>query len=149
MGVGAQSGRAKKSGGLLTLATVVGLVAAMSLTLLGIGVADKAVAVFDAASWLWSAGKGEIGRVNGVTGKVDTRHKIKDAQGHYMEVTQDDRYVILRDLNTGQGATLDLSTLQVAATTQTTPGLGVRVVFRGDTAFIIATTQGLVRQIDP
>src|SRR4051812_39057935 len=141
--------RSRTKGGLVTLATVVGLGIAMGVTLLGSGTANHAVASFDASSWLWSKGKGEVARVNGVTGRVDTRTKITDAQGHTMQVTQSDRYVILRDLTTGKISVLDLSSLTLGTTTQTTPGLGVTVALRDDTAFIIDAVQGLVRQLDP
>ncbi len=66
-------------GGLVTLGTVVALVAAMGLTVLGLGVADHAVASYDASSWLWSSAKSEIARVNGVTGRVDTRVEVAQA----------------------------------------------------------------------
>lgn len=141
--------RSRKSGGLVTLGTVVGLVVVLGLTLFGTGAANNAVASFDVSSWLWSSDKGEVARVNGVTGKVDTRTKITDAQGHTMQVTQSDRFVILRDLNTGKVSVLDLSSLTLGASTQSTPGLGVTVAVHDDVAFIIDAVQGLVRQLDP
>ena len=55
------------------------LVAAMGLTVLGLGAADHAVASFDASSWLWSNATSEMARVNGVTGRVDTR--LRGARG--------------------------------------------------------------------
>ena len=75
-------------GGLVTLGTVVALVAAMGLTVLGLGMADHAVASYDASSWLWSSAKSEIARVNGVTGRVDTRVEVAQARHHPVEVTQ-------------------------------------------------------------
>ncbi|MFB9182772.1 fibronectin type III domain-containing protein [Dactylosporangium sucinum] len=141
--------RSRKSGGLVTLSTVVGLVVVLGLTLFGTGAANNAVASFDVSSWLWSGDKGEVARVNGVTGKVDTRTKITDAQGHTMQVSQSDRFVILRDLNTGKISVLDLSSLTLGATTQSTPGLGVTVAVHEDVAFIVDAVQGLVRQLDP
>src|SRR5262245_43088980 len=115
--------RARGRGGLVTLGTVAGLLAVMGVTLFGIGAANNAIANYDASSWLFSSSKGEVARVNGVTGRVDTRYKVTDSQGHTVQVTQTDRYVILRDLTTGKVSVLDLSTLQIAATTQTTAGL--------------------------
>ena len=141
--------RSRTKGGLVTLATVVGLGVAMGVTLLGSGAANHAVASFDASSWLFSSPKGEVARVNGVTARVDTRTKITDAQGHTMQVSQNDRYVILRDLTTGKVSVLDLSSLVLGATTQTTPGLGVTVALHDNVAFIIDAVQGLVRQLDP
>ncbi|MEU7872001.1 fibronectin type III domain-containing protein [Dactylosporangium sp. NPDC049140] len=141
--------RSGRSGALVTGGTIVALVAVLGLTLWGTGSANHAVASFDVSAWLWSADKGEVARVNGVTGKVDTRTKITDAQGHTMQVTQSDRFVILRDLNTGKVSVLDLSSLTLGATTQSTPGLGVTVAVHDDTAFVIDTVQGQVRQLDP
>ncbi|WP_433085130.1 fibronectin type III domain-containing protein [Dactylosporangium sp. CA-052675] len=138
-----------RSGALITGGTIAALVAVLGLTLWGTGSANHAVASFDVSAWLWSADKGEIARVNGVTGKVDTRTKISDAQGHSMEVTQSDRFVILRDFNTGKISVLDLSSLTLGASTQSTPGIGVTVAVHDDTAFIIDTVQGQVRQLDP
>src|SRR5258705_37091 len=141
--------RSRKSGWLVTLSTIVGLVVVLGLTLFGTGAANNAVASFDVSSWLWSSNKGEVARVNGVTGKVDTRTRITDAQGHTMQVTQSDRFVILRDLNTGKVSVLDLSSLTLGASTQSTPGLGVTVAVHDDVAFIVDAVQGLVRQLDP
>ncbi|MBN1173974.1 MAG: fibronectin type III domain-containing protein, partial [Micromonosporaceae bacterium] len=142
-------GSQRQKGALVTVGTVVGLIIAVVVTLFGTGAADHAVASFDASSWLFSKQKGEIARVNGVTGKVDTRTKISDSQGHSMEVTQNDRFVILRDLTTGKVSVLDLSNLQIGATTQTTPGLGVTVALHEDSAFLVDSAQGVIRQLNP
>ena len=117
--------RRRGRGGLVTVGTVVALVVAMGLTVLGLGAADHAVANYDAASWLWSSSRGEMSRVNGVTGRVDTRLQVPGTQGHTMQVTQTDKFLVLRDMTTGKVSALDLATLQVTATTQTTAGLGV------------------------
>jgi hypothetical protein len=139
----------RPGGGLVTVGTVVGLLVALGATLFGIGAANNAIANFDASSWLWSSQKGEVARVNGVTGRVDTRQKITDAQGHTIEISQSDRYVVMRDLTTGKVSLLDLSSLQVSATTQTTAGVGVTVALQGDTAFVIDAVQGVVSQLNP
>lgn len=138
-----------KRGGIVTIATVLGLVAAMGLTILGLGAADHAVASYDASSWLWSSLRSEMARVNGVTGRVDTRLQIPRGQGHRMQVSQTDRFLILRDLNTGQVSSLDLATLQVTATTKTVAGVGVSVALQDDKAFVVDAVQGVVRQLDP
>jgi len=133
----------------VTLGTVIGLVGVMAVTLFGIGAANNAIANYDANSWMFSSNKGEVARVNGVTGRVDTRYKVSDSQGHTVQVTQTDRYVILHDLNTGKVSVLDLSSLQIAATTQTTAGLGVTIALHSDAAFVIDSVQGVVSQLDP
>ncbi|WBB67564.1 fibronectin type III domain-containing protein [Micromonospora sp. WMMD812] len=136
-------------GGLVTIGTVAALLAAMGLTVLGLGAADNAVANYDASSWLWSAARSELARVNGVTARVDTRTEVPGARRHPMQVIQTDRLLILRDLNTGQVSSLDLATLQITATTRTTPGLGVNVALHEDAAFVVDAVQGVVRQLDP
>ena len=93
--------------------------------------------------------RGELDRVNGVTARVDTRTKLTDTQNHEIQVTQTDKYLILRDLDTGQVSALDLTTLQVSAVMPTTPGFGVSVALFGETAFVIDSVQGQVRQLDP
>ncbi|TDC30958.1 fibronectin type III domain-containing protein [Micromonospora sp. KC213] len=141
--------RSRMRGGLVTIGTVGALLAAMGLTVLGLGAADNAVANYDASSWLWSAARSEIARVNGVTARVDTRMGIPGARRHPMQVTQTDRLLVLRDLRTGQVSSLDLATLQITATTPTTPGLGVNVALHEDAAFVVDAVQGIVRQLDP
>jgi hypothetical protein len=136
-------------GSIITLTTVIALLMATALTVLGLGAADTAVANFDATSWLWSSDKGEIDRVNGVTARVDTRTKISDSQNHEIQITQTDKYLILRDLETGKITALDLTTLQVSAVMESAPGLGVSVALHGETAFVIDSVLGQVRQLDP
>ncbi|MGC4854506.1 fibronectin type III domain-containing protein [Micromonospora sp. DT4] len=141
--------RSRLRGGLVTVGTVTALLAAMGLTVLGLGAADNAVANYDASSWLWSAVRSELARVNGVTARVDTRTEVPGARRHPMQVAQTDRLLILRDLQTGQISSLDLATLQLTATTPTTPGLGVSVALHEDSAFVVDAVQGIVRQLDP
>ncbi|KKK07087.1 fibronectin type III domain-containing protein [Micromonospora sp. HK10] len=136
-------------GGLVTVGTVVALLAAMGLTVLGLGAADNAVANYDASSWLWSTTRSEMARVNGVTARVDTRVEVPGARRHQVQVAQTDRLLILRDLNTGQVSSLDLATLQITATTPTAPGFGVSVALHEDSAFVVDAVQGIVRQLDP
>ncbi|MFI6763432.1 fibronectin type III domain-containing protein [Micromonospora sp. NPDC050417] len=136
-------------GGLVTIGTVGALVAAMGLTVLGLGAADNAVASYDASAWLWSAARSELARVNGITARVDTRTQVPDGRSHPMQVVQTDRLLVLRDLTTGQVSSLDLATLQVVARTKTVAGLGVNVALHEDAAFVVDAVQGLVRQLDP
>ncbi|HET6212499.1 MAG TPA: fibronectin type III domain-containing protein [Micromonosporaceae bacterium] len=134
---------------IVTISTVFGLVAAIALTLFGLGAAENAIANYDASSWLWSSRKGEVARVNGVTGRVDTRYHVPDTTGHQMQVSQTDRYLVLRDQTTGLISAIDLSSLHVSATTPSSAGLGVSVAMHGDTVFVIDAVQGIVRQLDP
>ncbi|WP_250032918.1 fibronectin type III domain-containing protein [Paractinoplanes maris] len=131
------------------MGTVLSLAGGLALTVLGLGSADQAVASFDAASWVWSKSKGEIARINGVTAKVDTRVDVQKARGHAVQVVQNDRFVILRDVNTGAIGSMDLTTLQEFWNSSTTSGIGVRVALHEDSVFVIDTVQGLVQQLDP
>ena len=56
-GQAGQDGRRTKraKGAIVTISAVAALLAAMGLTVLGLGAADNAVANYDASSWLWSA----------------------------------------------------------------------------------------------
>jgi hypothetical protein len=136
-------------GGLVTIGVVVALVAGLGLTVLGLGAADQAVASFDSASWVWSRTKGEMARINGVTAKVDTRVDVPGARGHELAVSQNDKYVILRDQLTGTISSMDLTTLQTYATYTGGAGLGVSVALNKDAAFVIDAVRGEVRQLDP
>src|SRR3954469_19643072 len=124
---GVSQRRWRSRGYLVTLATVLSLAGGLGLTVLGLGSADQAVASFDAASWVWSRTKGEIARINGVTAKVDTRADVPHARGHQLEMSQTDRFLLLRDEQTGLVSSMDLTTLQAAVTQPSNPGIGVRV----------------------
>jgi hypothetical protein len=138
-------------GYLVTMGTVLALAGGLGLTVLGLGSADQAVASYDAASWVWSQAKGEMARINGITAKVDTRVNVPRTRGHQVEVSQNDRFVILRDATTGAIGTLDLSTLQEQWQSSLNPqaGVGVKVALDNTAAFVIDTVQGQVQQIDP
>ncbi len=143
------SGRSRRVGPYITVGTVVVVLAAACLTLFGLGAFDRAVAVYDPTAWLFSKAKGELGRVNGNTARVDTRVKVKGTAGHRVEVTESNRYLIVRDLDTGVVSALDLATLQIAASLDTPPGQGVRVVLHGGTAYVLDDVHGQIRQVDP
>jgi len=142
--------RAPSRGQLVTMATVLVLVAGLGLTVRGLGAADEALASFDASSWVWSRGKAEIARINGPNAKVDTRVNIGPAlRGHQLQVTQSDRYVLLRDVNTGAIGSMDLTDLQAFWNGQSQPGIGVSVALHEDVAFVVDAVQGKVQQVDP
>jgi hypothetical protein len=146
---GSPKQRWRSRGYLVTMGTVLSLAGGLGLTVLGLGSADQAVASFDAASWVWSAAKGETARINGVTAKVDTRVKVPTGRGHELQVSQNDRFVILRDVQTGAVGSLDLTSLQQFWVSSTSSGLGVRVALDKDSVFVIDTVQGQVSQLDP
>nr|WP_157437255.1 fibronectin type III domain-containing protein [Actinoplanes subtropicus] len=132
------------------MGTVLVLAGGLGLTAFGLGSADQAVASFDSASWVFSRSKSEVARINGVTAKVDTRVTVPDARGHQLEVSQTDRFVILRDVTTGRIGSMDLTTLkQFWSDSTASPGLGVQVALDDDAAFVVDSVQGKVQQIDP
>ncbi|WP_239146139.1 fibronectin type III domain-containing protein [Actinoplanes couchii] len=142
--------RRPSKGQLVTMATVLVLVAGLGITVRGLGSADQALASFDAASWMWSKGKAELARINGTSARVDTRADLGQAtRGHQMQVSQSDRFVILRDVNTGAIASMDLTDLQAYWNAESQAGLGVTVALHEKSAFIIDAVQGSVQQIDP
>ncbi|MEU4427884.1 fibronectin type III domain-containing protein [Actinoplanes sp. NPDC024001] len=133
----------------MTFGVVVLLAAALGLTVRGLGSADEALASYDAASWMWSRDQGEVARVNGVNAKVDTRVDVRQARGHQVEVSQSDRFVLLRDVDTGAIASMDLADLQAFWKGESAPGVGVSVAVHEDAAFVVDAVQGKVQQIDP
>ncbi|MFG1993784.1 fibronectin type III domain-containing protein [Actinoplanes sp. NPDC048988] len=141
--------RWRRRGYLVTMGTVLALAGGLGLTVLGLGSADQAVASFDAASWVWSRAKGEVARVNGVTAKVDTRVDVPQARGHQVQIVQNDRFVILRDVNTGAVGSMDLTTLEKFWDDSTSSGIGVRIALHEDSVFVIDTVQGRVQQLEP
>ncbi|GGN22356.1 hypothetical protein FHR83_005540 [Actinoplanes campanulatus] len=141
--------RLPSRGQLVTMATVLVLVAGLGLTMRGLGTADKALASFDAASWVWSKGKGELARINGTAARIDTRADVNQARGHALQVSQSDRFVLLRDVNTGAIASMDLTDLMAYWNQQSEPGIGVSVALHDDSAFIVDAVQGKVQQVDP
>ncbi len=143
------SRKARTKGGVVTIVTVFGLVASIGLTWLGLSVNDHVAANYDASSWVWSTVQGELARVNGLTGRVDTRQALPNAKGHTVQLSQSDRYLILRDLSTGKVNAFDPATLAVTSTMDTQQGLGISIALHNESAFIIDAAQGVVRQLDP
>src|SRR5581483_152630 len=146
---GALSHKARTKGGLVTILTVLSLVTAMGLTWLGLSANDHVEANFDASSWVWSTVQGELARINGLTAKVDTRKDVLTAKGHPVQLSQSDRYLILRDLSTGKVSAFDPATLGITSTLDTQEGLGITIALYNDAAFVIDAAQGVVRQLDP
>jgi len=141
--------KARTKGGLVTILTVLSLVAAIGATWFGLSVNDHVAANYDASAWLWSNVQGELARVNGLTGKTDTRQAVPNSKGHPVELSQSDRYLIMRDLSTGKVSSLDPATLSITSTMDTQQGIGITIALHNDSAFIVDAAQGVVRQLDP
>ncbi|MEV4411241.1 fibronectin type III domain-containing protein [Catellatospora sp. NPDC049609] len=141
--------KARTKGGAVTIVTVLAMVVAMGLTWFGLSAGDHVSAGYDSSSWLWSLTNGELARVNGLTGKVDTRSQaLAASKGHFVQVSQSDRFLIVRDQHTGRINALDPATLQVTAAQDSQAGLGVQVALHNQSAFIVDPVQGVVRQLD-
>lgn len=141
--------RLSGSGGFASIGLVTVLVGTMLATVFGAGAASRVLNISDGNVWLWSSSKGEVGRVNTASGKVDQRVPLSDAKGHRVQVTQTDRYVLIRDLDTGQVTSLDLNHLGRANQAKGPQGDGVRVVLAGDTGYLVNNLSGQVQQINP
>jgi hypothetical protein len=137
------------SGGFVTVGVVLTVVGSMMATLFGAGAASRVLNVFDGNVWLWSASKGEVSRVNSASGRVDMRAPITDTRNHRVQVIQTDKNLLLRDLTTGKITSLDLATLGIAGSVATEPGDGITVALHNDSAFIIDSKRGTIRQVDP
>src|SRR5215207_6154588 len=137
------------SGGFVTVGVVLTVVGSMMATLFGAGAASRVLNVFDGNVWLWSASKGEVSRVNSTSGRVDMRAPITDTRNHRVQVIQTDKNLLLRDLTTGKITSLDLATLGIAGSVATEPGDGITVALHKDSAFIIDSKRGAIRQVDP
>jgi hypothetical protein len=141
--------KARTKGGLVTILTVLSLVTAIGATWFGLSVNDHVAANYDASAWLWSNVQGELARVNGLTGKTDTRQAVPNSKGHPVELSQSDRYLIMRDLATGKVSSFDPATLSITSTMDTQQGVGITIALHNDSAFIVDAAQGVVRQLDP
>jgi len=137
------------SGGFVTVGVVLTVVGSMMATLFGAGAASRVLNVFDGNVWLWSSSKGEVSRVNSAAGRVDMRQPLTDTRNHRVQVIQTDKNLILRDLTTGKITSLDLATLGISGTVATEPGDGITVALHKDSAFIIDSKRGAIRQVDP
>ncbi|MGH3712378.1 MAG: fibronectin type III domain-containing protein [Micromonosporaceae bacterium] len=121
----------------------------MAATLLGAGAFIDAFNVSDGNSWLWSSKPGTASRVNANSGRVDMRQPLVDARGHKVRVTQNDKYLILHDLDSGRVTSVDLTRMGFTGTLNVGANSDISVVLHGDTAAIVDRTKGLVRGIDP
>lgn len=125
------------------------LVGALVATLIGTGAFSREATGEDASLWLWTVPTGEVARVNGLTAATDARVEIPDAAGNMVQIVQNDEYLILRDLTTGNVSAIDLRTLDLTGEATTAPGDGVRLALYEDRAFIVDRLQGQVAQVDP
>nr|AKA59465.1 fibronectin type III domain protein [uncultured bacterium AZ_40] len=115
----------------------------------GLGATGQAPDIFDGHAWLWSRPAGEVARVNGGSGTVELRQPVVDSRGHRVQVTQDDRFLILHDLDTGRVSSIDLSRMGFSGSAATDPASDVTMALSEEDAVLIDRTRGLVRPLDP
>jgi hypothetical protein len=129
----------------LVLALSVGLVG----TVLGVGATSRKLDVADGNVWLWSSKPAQVSRVNANSGRVDVNQPLLDSRGHRVEVTQNDKYLLLHDLDEGKVTSVDLTRMGFTGSLQVPKGTGVRVALSGDRAALIDQTSGQIRGFDP
>ncbi|MFC5750727.1 YncE family protein [Actinomadura rugatobispora] len=122
---------------------------ALLATLLGGGRIGHATAASDGRAWLWSRTAGEVARVNPDDGRVERRREVTDARGHRVRVTQNDRHLLIHDLDTGRVSSLDLAGLGFSGRLDVGTRGDPHLVMAGTAAAVIERTSGEVRAVDP
>ena len=138
-----------RSGGFVSIGIILSLVGAMLATMLGAGAFIDAFNVADGNTWLWSSKPGTASRVNSNSGRVDMRQPLVDARGHRVRITQNDKYLILHDLDTGRVTSVDLTKMGFTGSLNVGTESDISVVLHGDKAVVVDRTKGLVRVMDP
>ncbi|WP_329098046.1 hypothetical protein OG979_20705 [Actinomadura citrea] len=118
-------------------------------TLLGGGRVGLAVAATDGSAWLWSRTAGEVDRVNPDSGRVEQRREVRDARGHRVQVTQNDKFLLIHDLDTGRVSSLDLNGLGFSGRLDIGTRGDPHLAMGADGAALVERTSGAVRALDP
>ncbi|MFC5752888.1 YncE family protein [Actinomadura rugatobispora] len=128
-------------------ATVITL--ALLASLLGGGRIGHATAASDGSAWLWSRPGGTVSKVSAQTGQVERTLQVPGSGGHRVRVTQNDRHLLIHDLDTGRVSSLDLSALGLSG--QADVGLrgDPHLAMGNGAAAVIERTGGEVRAVDP
>lgn len=134
--------------GFVSVGIIVTAVTAMAVTLFGVAAVSPALDLYDGAIWIWNSGPGEAARINTSAGRVDTRVPLSDAQGHRLKAFQNDRYLLLQDLDTGTVTSLNLATLGVSGVITAQPPADMRIGLFAGNALTVDAAHGLVSQRD-
>ncbi|MEU9845051.1 hypothetical protein AB0C69_38235 [Actinomadura sp. NPDC048032] len=118
-------------------------------TMLGGGRVGLAVAATDGSAWLWSRTAGEVDRVNPDSGRVEQRRQVTDARGHRVQVTQNDRFLLIHDLDTGRVSSLDLNGLGFSGRLDIGTRGDPHLAMGSNGAALVERTTGAVRALDP
>ncbi|MCP2354534.1 hypothetical protein HD597_001554 [Nonomuraea thailandensis] len=112
----------------------------------GVGVSSANPKLADVGAWLWTAARGRIVHVNGLSGEVDGY--LDDKAGRRLRVVQDGGNVLLVDDRTGYVSRVEPSQLTVTET-RDLGAAGTQLAMSGSTAYAVDPAAGKVQQIDP
>lgn len=112
----------------------------------GVGVSSANPKLADVGAWLWTAARGKIVHVNGLSGEVDGY--LDDKAGRRLRVVQDGGHVLLVDDATGFVSRVEPSQLSVSQT-RDFGAAGMQLAMSGDTAYAVDPATGKIQQIDP
>src|SRR4051812_7971850 len=149
-GAGDTSGRPqRRTGGFMSVGVVLALTGALVATVLGAGAVSRTLDVADGNIWLWSSKPAQVSRVNANSGRVDMNQPLTDSRGHHVEISQNDHYLLLHDLDTGKITSVDLRRMGFTGSLDVGTKSDYAVALTGDTAALIDMTKGTVRGLDP
>ncbi|CAM4007757.1 fibronectin type III domain-containing protein [Nocardiopsis gilva] len=129
--------------------TIAVLAIALVGTVFGVGALGRADEVSDGNAWLWTSPTGEVSRVNGHNAQVDLVSSLPEAEGHNVEVTQNDQYLILHDKDTGKMTSVDLSEMGFTGSLDLGKDSDVGLALGRSAAVVIDRAAGEVRAVDP
>ena len=149
-GAGDASGQPpRRAGGFVSVGVVLALTGALVATVLGAGAFSRTLDVSDGNIWLWSDKPAQVSRVNANSGRVDMNQPLTDSRGHHVQITQNDKYLLLHDLDTGKITSVDLRRMGFTGSLDVGTKSDYTVALTGDTAALIDLTKGIVRGLDP
>lgn len=144
-----RSAPSRRSGGFISVGVVLALTVGLIGTVLGVGATSRSLNVADGDIWLWSSKPAQVSRVNANSGRVDQNQPLLDSRGHHVEITQNDKYLLLHDLDDGKITSVDLTRMGFTGSLTVDKGPGVRVALSGDKAVLINQKTGEIRGFDP
>jgi hypothetical protein len=139
----------RRSGGFVSIGVVLALTGALVATVLGAGAFSRTLDVSDGNIWLWSDKPAQVSRVNANSGRVDMNQPLTDSRGHRVQITQNDKYLLLHDLDTGKITSVDLRRMGFTGSLDVGTKSDYTVALTGDTAALIDLSKGIVRGLDP
>ncbi|MWA02943.1 hypothetical protein F8568_021695 [Actinomadura sp. LD22] len=130
-------------------ATAAVIALALLASMLGGGRVGHATTASDGSAWLWSRPAGTVSKVNAQTGRVDRTLAVPGARGNRVRVTQDDRHLLIHDLDTGRVSSLDLNSLGLSGRADVGTRGDPHLAMGNGAAAVIERTGGEVRAVDP